>query len=349
MKTSSCLKFLGGGFFGGGLCGYKFAESQRERSLCFRRQDEADERSIFPYPHQLHSLWNGSNDHKIRLIALFSKTLFTSSFLGKTVTTTDKDRVENMVTKQDDEAVYQFLRTATDSKEKIRGLTDAEKAWSLKRGKKRADEIFKACKFADLDVDTNMSTKSYLDIGCGDGSITIALGRLICGGDDNASNRIHGIDYLERESKLQHTGFTFHGQNSLAKLPFKDGSQDVVTCLQVLHHSSNIAHTLNEINRVLKPGGILIIREHDTDGPEIEALCDIEHGLWRVLRQTRMTDSQDAYFKTNYLKNGFSSLDQELRSRGLLPTLQTVNRDRLKNPTNCGYLIAKKGENMEKC
>lgn len=45
------------------------------------------------------------------------------------------------------------------------------------------------------------------------------------------------------------------------KLEFPDNSFDLATSLGVLHHIPNVSFVLSEIIRVLKPGGILILRE----------------------------------------------------------------------------------------
>src|SRR5260370_12627705 len=42
-------------------------------------------------------------------------------------------------------------------------------------------------------------------------------------------------------------------------LPFPDGSYDYVFCIEVLEHVPNPFGTLTEIQRVLKPGGVLIL------------------------------------------------------------------------------------------
>lgn len=44
-------------------------------------------------------------------------------------------------------------------------------------------------------------------------------------------------------------------------LEFPDKSFDLATCLGVLHHIPNVTFVLNEILRVLKPGGVLLLRE----------------------------------------------------------------------------------------
>ena len=41
--------------------------------------------------------------------------------------------------------------------------------------------------------------------------------------------------------------------------PFPDESFDVVLCTQVLEHVSDLAHVLHELDRVLRPGGTLVV------------------------------------------------------------------------------------------
>lgn len=47
---------------------------------------------------------------------------------------------------------------------------------------------------------------------------------------------------------------------SLQKLPFKNESFDCVTCFDVLEHDNNLIKNLNEIRRILKKNGILVIQ-----------------------------------------------------------------------------------------
>jgi len=49
--------------------------------------------------------------------------------------------------------------------------------------------------------------------------------------------------------------------DSSGKLDFDDNSFELVTCLGVLHHVPNVGFVLSEIYRVLKNGGVLILRE----------------------------------------------------------------------------------------
>ncbi len=47
----------------------------------------------------------------------------------------------------------------------------------------------------------------------------------------------------------------------IGNLDFPDNSFDLIICLGVLHHIPNVSFVLNELQRVLAPNGMLIIRE----------------------------------------------------------------------------------------
>ena len=55
---------------------------------------------------------------------------------------------------------------------------------------------------------------------------------------------------------------------------------DLVTSLMALHHMEDPDAIIVEISRVLRPGGVFIIREHDCDPPELAISIDVMHGLY---------------------------------------------------------------------
>ncbi len=101
-----------------------------------------------------------------------------------------------------------------------------------------------------------------LDIGCGPGSISVGLAHAVAPGE------LHGIDI---EPSQVETAASLAGERGLSNaeftvadvldMPFEDGSFDVVHCNDVLAYVPEINSALGEINRVLKPGGVLACRE----------------------------------------------------------------------------------------
>ncbi len=131
----------------------------------------------------------------------------------------------------------------------------------------------------------HVSITQYLDYGCGECDVTEFLGKKL----NLKKTNILAVDIegwmgeLYDEPKSNEISFTkikIDGQ-----LPYKDNSINLITLFQVLHHIPDMNKAFIEINRVLKPGGIIIIREHNCaeDDKELEALINIEHGIWDIL------------------------------------------------------------------
>ena len=102
-----------------------------------------------------------------------------------------------------------------------------------------------------------------LDVGCGPGTITVDLARLV------APGRVVGID-RSREVIAQATayardqGVTIEAQTGdVYALQFPDASFDVVHAHQLLQHLSDPVRALVEMRRVLRPGGLLAARDSD--------------------------------------------------------------------------------------
>jgi ubiquinone/menaquinone biosynthesis C-methylase UbiE len=97
----------------------------------------------------------------------------------------------------------------------------------------------------------NKSLK-ILDAGCGPGAALIYLAKY---------GEVTGVDISEEALKFAgKRGKVKKG--SISDLPFKDNEFDVVVCLDVLYHKLvNINKAISEMERVLKPGGVIFIRE----------------------------------------------------------------------------------------
>jgi SAM-dependent methyltransferase len=82
-------------------------------------------------------------------------------------------------------------------------------------------------------------------------------------------------------------------------LPFDDASFDAVYVRQGLHHASELPRMLEQIGRVLRPGGVLLAcREHVVDnyGRSLQAFLDsqVDHQLYGGENAFRLDDYQAA-------------------------------------------------------
>lgn len=123
-------------------------------------------------------------------------------------------------------------------------------------------------------IPNNPNNLKYLDIGCGDGKKTKIFGHYL----GIEQSNIHGCDistWGPYESDKQF-GFNFSLIKS-GKLNYDDSTFDIITTILTLHHVEHLDNFINEIVRVLKPGGFLILIEHNIYD-DIEAmLIDIQH------------------------------------------------------------------------
>ncbi len=105
-------------------------------------------------------------------------------------------------------------------------------------------------------------TTSLLEVGCNEGALLSDCGQKFPG------IRLAGIEINPTalaKAKQKLPDAALHGADG-ERFPFADARFDCVTCIEVLEHirAENRRHTLDEIHRVLKPGGRFILRvPHD--------------------------------------------------------------------------------------
>jgi SAM-dependent methyltransferase len=104
---------------------------------------------------------------------------------------------------------------------------------------------------------------AMLDVGCGVGSFHPLLRGMV--------GRLSGIDVSQasieqaRADNLDVDYGTFDGRN----FPFEDGVFDLVTAICVVHHvvPTEWTHFISEMRRVVRPGGLVCIIEHNPLNP----------------------------------------------------------------------------------
>ena len=99
-------------------------------------------------------------------------------------------------------------------------------------------------------------------------------------------HKIKRITILEPSDQLQQKDIEgipiiYVKPNESGRMDFPDNSFNLITCFGVLHHIPNVSTLLREIERVLKPGGIFIVREPI-----------VSMGDWRTQRGLGLTKNE---------------------------------------------------------
>src|SRR5574341_1445023 len=103
--------------------------------------------------------------------------------------------------------------------------------------------------------------KNILEIGCGLGIDTIKFAE--------KGAKVTGVDFAEKSIELARKNFSLHGvEGDLCvmngeKLEFDDNSFDVAYAHGVLQYTANDEKMIDEIFRILKPGGEAIIQVYN--------------------------------------------------------------------------------------
>jgi ubiquinone/menaquinone biosynthesis C-methylase UbiE len=123
-----------------------------------------------------------------------------------------------------------------------------------------------------------------LDCGCGPGSITVGLARYV------APGRVVGIDINPSQIELAQTSAADQSVSNLRfetadiyRLPFPDGAFDAVFSTSVLMYLSDPVAALREIQRVLKPGGVVGIRDPDHEAQLCAPPDPLLKRFWQLL------------------------------------------------------------------
>jgi dolichol-phosphate mannosyltransferase len=103
-------------------------------------------------------------------------------------------------------------------------------------------------------------TESVLDVGCGSSHIILSLPKAV------------GVDILAHKLRWIRARGAVAVRATCGQLPFRNGSFDAVICSEVIEHLPDHPGIQCEIDRVLRPGGVLILGTPDYD-----------RWLWRAL------------------------------------------------------------------
>jgi ubiquinone/menaquinone biosynthesis C-methylase UbiE len=129
---------------------------------------------------------------------------------------------------------------------------------------------------------------ALLDVGCGPGTITADVAMRLSGGSAVGVDLAESVVEAARAAHADVANLSFEVGDAY-DLSFEDGAFDVVYAHQVLQHLSEPVRALEEMRRVLRPGGLLAVRDADYGAfawfpgePALERWRDLYHELTRA-------------------------------------------------------------------
>ncbi len=138
-------------------------------------------------------------------------------------------------------------------------------------------------------------TKNVLDIGCGDGTLDVYLakeGRIKIVGLDISPN---GFGHAKKKALQDGVGglVTCVKGNVYSMTFAKENEFDAVTLVYSFHHIEDPISALDEIKRVIKPGGKILIVECIAEDGEGVVCCRFSKGeLTAILNEAGFLNAQ---------------------------------------------------------
>ncbi|MFO7626938.1 MAG: class I SAM-dependent methyltransferase [Candidatus Fermentibacteraceae bacterium] len=153
---------------------------------------------------------------------------------------------------------------------------------------------------------------------------------------DTSPNAVRAVAGAFREDPV------FPVQASGETLCFSDGTFDAVAVANSIHHFRNPAAILSEMMRVLKPGGLFVLREMFRDGGQTEPQKThimLHHWWGDVDRLTGVVHN------STLTRRELEAIPFELGLEDVLSAVQTDMETDPKNPENAAYL----GKTIQSC
>jgi ubiquinone/menaquinone biosynthesis C-methylase UbiE len=175
-----------------------------------------------------------------------------------------------------------------------------------------------------------LKDRVVLDIGCGGGNI----GTKIIDKVTHLVNLDISFNALLHARERIGSNKSDYIQGDLASLPFELASFDVIVCYAALHHIDNIDIVAEEINRILKRGGVFLCFEPAERYAWVEFWCDF----------LRIPKPVSSFLKRGYIKlrNRFANQDNSMKIFKDL-NHKKIKRHFFKNPAQYREAFIKNG------
>ncbi len=164
-------------------------------------------------------------------------------------------------------------------------------------------EKYKTLKFftENLSID---KISNVIDLGCGTGRFSGALSELF---DAN----VVGIDPSEKmlnQARIKHQNISFKIASG-EQLPLDESTTDMIFMSMVLHHLNDHQKTVSECHRVLRPDGVVCIRNTFADEISTYPYLDVFPSMGSIIESQLISREK---FNRIFFANGFELLAHQI-------------------------------------
>ena len=151
-----------------------------------------------------------------------------------------------------------------------------------------------------------------LDVACGPGAFVLALAPRVrfALGIDLTPEMLRQARQFQAEKQIANVAFARGDADSL---PFPDASFDLVSCQHAFHHITKPEPVLQEMIRVTKPEGRLLIL--DPLAPESDAKFELYNHIERLRDPSHASSLRLTSFLSMFEEHGLEVFRQSLRRR----------------------------------
>lgn len=199
--------------------------------------------------------------------------------------------IENISSQKDS------IENISSQEDSIENVDNQESINLYNREQKKAQDIYSLLNSINIS-----NCKTLLDFGGLKGYFCEYLGKQLNFLPENChsadiQDSLFDIQNGEKSKQVVHITLN----ENKTSIPLQDGSVDIITCLQTLHHVKNVDSALQELSRICNTkNGILVLREHDCTDMETSMLIDIEHSIWDIVLNPKLSDSERKAFPSKY-------------------------------------------------
>ncbi len=119
---------------------------------------------------------------------------------------------------------------------------------------KSYDDGAKRCNALALNLIVNLKAEKMLDVGCGDGTITLEFAKVV------KARSIYGVEFTdEHRTKAEEKGIICVKSDMNERWDFESNFFDFILSSQSIEHVHNTRRYLQECYRCLKPGGVVLV------------------------------------------------------------------------------------------